>query len=106
MTAAGARMVRGSLDLVLPPVEVPGQEQDEADLGQLGRLETDPAEADPAVRLGHGRHQEAQDEQAERQGQQAEDEQGLLVERLPDRKQHEQDEPTRRSRPIACWTRK
>ena len=79
------------VDGVLLALEEGGQEQDQADLGQLGGLEAEAGEEDPAVGVGHGRHGQAEGEQEGRQAEKAVDEPGLAEERLADRDEESDD---------------
>jgi hypothetical protein len=71
-----ARLLEGAL----LPVDPEGQEEDEADLGELGGLEAEPAEEDPAVGLGDAGHRVAEEEQPAARGQQEDDEGAAPVE--------------------------
>ena len=73
-------------------MDVVGQEKDEAELGQLGRLEADMQNAHPAVRVGHFGHGEAKDQEQVRNPQKAEDEEPVFVKRDLDRDHEEEQE--------------
>jgi len=71
-------------------LQVKGQEEDEADFGQLRRLETDVENLDPSVRPSDGGHEETEDKEKEGEEKQSRNEKGVLEERFPDGEEEEE----------------
>ena len=62
--------------------KIEGKKQNEAEFGELGRLETQTGEGNPAVGVLDGRHNEAEHEQDKGEKKEAVDENWILIERF------------------------